>query len=156
MLTRSVIGFDPPEGVALTLDPFNWEQYPVFTTPTGEIITAPTGEAWTTNVAVPAVPTVPEPGFDWSSIWGGVKDVLTTGAEVFGKVYPAITGKGVQSYPYKPGSGIPIDPRTGQPYQIDPRTGQIIGPQQAGLPAWVWPVVAGIGGFILINSISRR
>ena len=129
MFTRSVIGFDPPEQV--TLEPFS---------------------GWGSADLAPAPAST---SFDWGSIWTGTKEVLTTAADIFGKVYPVVTG-GAQTYPYKPGTGIPINPATGQPYQIDPRTGQLISPQQAGVtPAWLWPVVAGVGGFILITSMGK-
>jgi hypothetical protein len=130
MFTRSVIGYDPPEQV--TLDPFS---------------------GWGSADLAPAPASTP---FDWGSIWSGTKEVLTTGADIFSKVYPAVMGTGPQTYPYKPGVPTPINPQTGQPYQINPQTGQLMIPQQAGAtPAWLWPVVAGVGGFILITSMGK-
>jgi len=61
----------------------------------------------------------------WKQLWRGTKEVLTTGAEVFGKVAPAIFDKPelAPTYPTYPTYPYPITrPRTRT--QIDPRTGR--------------------------------
>ena len=120
----------------------------------------------------------------WEQLWSGTKEVLTTGAEVFEKVAPAIFDR-PELTPAYPGSiptlkvptvRIEIDPRTGlqrtitdspyfpgQPLPPDtiivtlPSGQQVIRKiQRAGImPEWGMPLLL-LGGGILLMSVMKK
>jgi hypothetical protein len=114
---------------------------------------------------LPTITPAPAPadsGWTWQDIWKPVSQVLTTGAEVFSKVYPAVTGTapvtspqtGYPSpYPQTPKPSAPTgyqyiyNPAT-RSYQLQPLT------QQAGITAspYFWPVTLGLGALLFLTA----
>lgn len=119
----------------------------------------------------------------WKQLWAGTKEVLTTGAEVFQKVAPAIFDKPTwdPTYPI-PTARIPtvrveIDPRTGRERTVTDRvyvpgqplrsgetifvlpTGQRVIRKTTGagvMPEWGMPLLLLGGGFLLMNVMGKR
>lgn len=118
----------------------------------------------------------------WKQLWTGAKEVITTGAEVFEKVAPAIFDRPelaptYPTYPITaPRTRIEIDPRTGQRqtiYDAPYIAGQRLGPgmtiitlpsgqkitrrvQGAGvIPEWGMPLLFLGGGFLLMNMMGK-
>ncbi len=120
-------------------DDFSWQPFEFEPLPS----LAP--EQLSTTISVPSIPSssiqVQEPGI-WTSIWGGVKDVLVPLSTAAANIITATKG-----IPVRPGTAV-YNPRTGT-YQVPT--------QQAGMfptaPAWLFPALLG-GGLILL--LRRR
>lgn len=122
----------------------------------------------------------------WKQLWAGAKEVITTGAEVFEKVAPAIFDRPelIPTYPTYPTYPITaprtqtvINPQTGRqqtiydaPYvpgqRLDPGTTIITLPsgqritrrvqKAAVMPQWGLPLLFLGGGFLLMNTMGKR